>query len=56
MAGTKAEESAVVPDGAPAEAPADAPTNQSARENGNGFGGEVGVNKKGAEKKESNDG
>ena len=55
-AGTKAEESAVVQDGALAEAPADAPTNQTARENGNGSGGEVGVNKKGAEKKESNDG
>ena len=39
-----------------AEEPADAPTNHSASENGNGSGGEVGVTKKGAEKKESNDG
>ena len=48
LAGVLAEEPAEVQDGAP--------TNQSARENWNGSGGEVGVNKKDAEKKESNDG
>ena len=56
LAGVLAEEPANALEGAPAEEPADASTNQTARENGNGSGGEVGVNKKGAEKKESNDG